>query len=289
MPGRSHNHLSRETQQRSSLQLPGGSLIIIGGREDRDKDMEILSNFCKRVGKNGKLVVATVASSVGNELWEIYRKAFRKLGVKSVRHLDVVKRTAAIDKAALRVVKGADAVFFTGGDQLRITSELGGTAVLDEIFEIYRRGGVIGGTSAGASVMSETMLVGGTSEESYRIGSELRMAPGLGLVKNMIIDQHFAERGRINRLIGAVAQNPKFLGIGIDEDTAIVMDGRHSFEVIGCGAVYVIDAHDSTENNISEARQSDALSIFNLRFHVLTRGDAYDLRTQRPKLGPDIH
>lgn len=262
-----------------------GPLIIIGGREDKEENMHILKEVCARIPKNGHLVVATVASSVGDELWEIYRKVFRRLGVRHIRHLDVIKRDKPVDKKAMRAVQGADAVFFTGGDQLKITSELGGTVVLDHIVDIHNRGGVIAGTSAGASVMSETMLVGGSAEGTFRIGNELRMAPGLGLVKNMIIDQHFAERGRINRLIGAVAQNPKFLGIGIDEDTAVVMEDNSSFRVLGSGAVYVIDAHEATESNISEARTNETISIFNVRFHVLSNGDLYDVRAQRPQRG----
>lgn len=260
-----------------------GPLIIIGGREDKEDHMAILREVVSRLPKSGKLVVATVASSIGDELWEIYRKVFKKLGVRYIRHLDVIKRDKPIDKKAMRAVMGADAVFFTGGDQLKITSELGGTQVLDHIVNIHARGGVIAGTSAGASVMSETMLVGGSAEGTYRIGNELRMAPGLGLVKNMIIDQHFAERGRINRLIGAVAQNPKFLGIGIDEDTAVIMESDESFRVLGAGAVYVIDAHEATESNISEAQPNETISIFNVRFHVLSNGDCYDVRTQRPR------
>lgn len=108
------------------------------------------------------------------------------------------------------------------------------------------------------------------------------MAPGLGFVKDMIIDQHFAERGRIARLIGAVAQNPKYLGLGIDEDTAIVMEENKCFSVIGAGAVYVIDAHEATESNISEAAQDTTLSIFNVCFHVLSEGDAFDQVNMRP-------
>lgn len=259
-----------------------GTLIIIGGREDKENELFILREVADRVG-SGKLVIATVASSVGDELWEQYRKIFRKLGVKKISHLDVVNRKVAIDQKALKAVEGAKGIFFTGGDQLKITSELGGTIVCEEIQKIYRDGGIIAGTSAGASVMSETMLVSGPAEVTYRIGSALYMAPGLGFVPSMIIDQHFAERGRVARLIGAVAQNPKYLGIGIDEDTAVVLDKTNRFQVIGKGAVYVLDAHEATESNISEAEQDTTLSIFNVRFHVLAAGDTFDLVTKTPK------
>ncbi|RYZ99132.1 MAG: cyanophycinase [Proteobacteria bacterium] len=247
--------------------------------------MAILSEVAKRAG-SGKLVIATVASTVGEELWKDYRAIFRKLGVKHISHLDVVNRKEAIDHRSLKAVEGATAIFFTGGDQLKITSELGGTLAADEIFRIYERGGMIAGTSAGASVMSETMLVAGSSDSSYRIGSGVRTAPGLGFVKNMIIDQHFAERGRISRLIGVVAQNPRYLGIGIDEDTAIIMDEHESFRVIGKGAVYVIDAHEATESNVADAAVDTALSIFNVRVHVLSAGDTFDMPTKTPCCSP---
>lgn len=249
--------------------------------------MLILQEVAKRVGK-GKLVIATVASSVGDELWKEYRTIFKKLGIKKIGHLDVVNRREAIDYKALKAVEGASAIFFTGGDQLKITSELGGTLVSDEIQRIYQSGGLIAGTSAGASVMSETMLVSGSSDATYRIGSSLRMAPGLGFVPSMIIDQHFAERGRLARLIGAVAQNPKYLGLGIDEDTAIVMHGEDCFKVIGSGAVYVIDAHEATDCNISEAQENSALSIFNVRVHVLSSEDKFSLSKKVPTRLTDV-
>lgn len=263
-------------------------LIIIGGREDKKGAMQILREVSSRVG-NGKLVIATVASSVGDELWREYRTIFRRLGVKHISHLDVVNRKEAVDHKALRAVEGAAAVFFTGGDQLKITSELGGTLVAQKIYEIYENGGLIAGTSAGASVMSETMLVSGSADASYRIGNSLRMAPGLGFVPNIIIDQHFAERGRIARLIGAVAQNPKFLGLGIDEDTAVIMENNKHFRVIGSGAAYVIDAHEATESNISEAEHDEALSIFNVCFHVLSAGDEFDVPTKHPSRGHEAN
>ena len=131
--------------------------------------------------------------------------------------------------------------------------------------------------------MSETMLVNGPSAESYRIG-ELHMAPGLGLLRNVIIDQHFAERGRYGRLIGAVAHNPRLLGIGIDEDTAIVVE-QDRFFVIGSGAAYVIDGEGSTHSNIAEARAEQALSMFDIRVHVLSAGDTFALKDRRPACG----
>ncbi len=131
--------------------------------------------------------------------------------------------------------------------------------------------------------MSETMLVRGTSSESHRIG-DLRMAAGLGLMRDVVVDQHFAERGRIGRLLGAVAQSPRILGIGIDEDTAIKVEGD-SFEVLGSGAVYVVDGRHVSQSNISEARDEAALSMFGVQMHVLSAGDKLDLTNRKPELG----
>ncbi len=259
-----------------------GKLIIIGGREDKIKEMEILRSVVKHVG-DGRLCIVSVASSVGDELWEDYSKIFKSLGIKKLTHLDVVHRTESIDQKALKAVKDADAVFFTGGDQLKITSELGGTLVADRINEIFENGGVIAGTSAGASVMGEIMMVSGESDKTFRIGSGLNMAPGLGFAPRMLIDQHFAERGRIGRLLAAVAHNPRYLGIGIDEDTAIEMDESKCFKVIGSGAVYVIDAHESNGLNISEAPTDTTLSIHNVKLHLLSKDDKFDLVTRVPE------
>ncbi len=257
-----------------------GKLIIIGGHEDKEKDCEILTEVARNVGK-GKLCIVSVASTVGDELWDIYKMVFKNLGVKHLTHLDVVNRTQKIDAKAFKAVKDATAIFFTGGDQLKITSELGGTIIQDRIMEIYYNGGVIAGTSAGASVMGETMMISGKSDASFRINSGLKMAPGLGLAKNLLIDQHFAERGRIGRLLGATAHNPKFLGVGIDEDTGIILEDGVRFDVIGSGAVYVLDAHEANGINVSEGDDEAALSIFDVKLNLLVKGDYFNLLDKR--------
>jgi cyanophycinase len=197
--------------------------------------------------------------------------------------MDIRTRTETSSEEKLRLLDGATGVFFTGGDQLRITSQMGDTPVMSRILDIYRKGGVIAGTSAGASAMCETMLVKGTSRESYRIG-DLYMAPGLGLIQDVIIDQHFAERGRMGRLLGAVAQNPRMLGIGIDEDTAISVENGEEFRVLGSGAVSVVDGEGVTYSNIAEEREDRALSIYDVKLHILSHGDSFDLLRRRPHL-----
>lgn len=256
-----------------------GPIIIIGGHEDKDEDRLILKEIASRVG-DGKLVIATVASHQPEGYFAAYQKAFSALGVDNLVELYVNERDETHSDEIRQLLSDAAGLFFTGGDQLRISSQIGDTPIEEMVRDIHRRGGVIAGTSAGASVMSETMVVRGSSAESHRIG-DLNMASGLGLVPDVIIDQHFAERGRIGRLLGAVAQNPRILGIGIDEDTAIVVE-KDRCRVIGSGAVYIVDGEGVTHSNIAEARREEALSMFGVRLHVLAAGDAFDLAGRRP-------
>ena len=256
-----------------------GPLIIIGGHEDKEGDRVILREVAGRLG-SGRLVIATVASHQPEGYFDAYREAFEPLGVTDLVELYVDERGEALDGSMGDMLTSASGVFFTGGDQLRIASQIGDTPIERAVRDLHGRGGVVAGTSAGASVMSETMLVKGTSSESYRIGS-LHMAPGLGLLPDAIIDQHFAERGRIGRLLGAVAQNPRVLGIGIDEDTAIVAEGS-AFRVIGAGAVTVVDGASVTHSNITEARPERTLSMHNVRLHVLSSGDSFNLEERAP-------
>jgi cyanophycinase len=261
-----------------------GTLIIIGGKEDREDDKLILRAVAEHAGP--KIVVATVASQGhATELWEMYEQAFRTLGVRHVYHLSVESREEAKTEKALRTLEGATCVFFTGGDQLKITSQLGDSPVYERVHEIFNAGGTIAGTSAGASVMCETMMVRGSASETHRIGSQLQMAPGFGLVKGVIVDQHFSERGRLTRLIGAVSQNPRILGIGIDEDTAIILR-RRRFQVIGDGGVYVVDGADISYTNLTEEETDRALSAFQIKVHLLSMGDRFDLNRREPRNAP---
>ena len=268
--------MAEETKSRS------GTLIIIGGHEDRDPagDRKILREVARHV-RGGKLVLATVASHRPEGYYDDYERAFADLDIGELIELYVHDRTEAGDREKLQVIDDAAAIFFSGGDQLRITSQIGDTGIEAKVRALHERGGLIAGTSAGASVMSDTMLVKGTSSETHRIG-DLHMAPGLGLIRDVIIDQHFAERGRFGRLLGAVAHNPRVLGIGIDEDTAAIVQGDE-FEVIGSGAVYVVDGESVTHSNVAEARPERVLSMHDVRVHVLGTGDRFSLSDRKPQ------
>jgi cyanophycinase len=261
---------------------PKGRLLIIGGHEDKKHEKLILRELVRLTG-SGKLVVATLASEEGDQAWAEYEPVLRGIGARHVYHLDVAERSDGDSIRAMRILEDATTVFFTGGDQLRITSLIGDTPTFSRVFEIFLNGGLIAGTSAGASVMSETMMVGGTADGSHRIEDNLRLAPGFGFARDMVIDQHFAERGRINRLLAVIAQNPRVLGVGIDENTAIELESGRSFRVIGDGGVTVIDGRTVTETTVSEEEPDRTMSLFGATVHLLSQGDRFDMRTREPE------
>lgn len=266
---------------------PGfGGLLIIGGHEDKTGEKVILRFLAKKIGKSGKVVIVTIASDFPRSVFDEYERVFRAIGVRHIHHLAVDSREEAKQDAKVAILKDADAVFFTGGDQLKITSKLGDTPVFTRIHEIHSAGGLIAGTSAGASVMTETMLVSGSGSESQRIDSTMKLAPGFGLLPDVIVDQHFAERGRISRLISAVAQNPRILGIGIDEDSAIFVQ-RGRFQVVGTNAVYVIDGSKISFTNITESDPDNPVGVYGIRLHVMNQADTFDLKARRPRYHPE--
>lgn len=259
-----------------------GNLIIIGGAEDKEGKKEILTRVCNSIDKNKDiLLIATIATEYPKEAAIKYKEVFGELKVKNIKVLDISERRDAFDEVNVDLIKEASLIFFTGGDQLRITSLIGGTSIYDALKEACNRGAFIVGTSAGASVMSDTMIVQGKDDDSPR-KCTLKMSPGLGLIKDVIIDQHFAQRGRIGRLLTGIAQNPEILGIGIDENTGIVVNKSGIIEVIGEGAVYFIDGSSITYTNVSELYSDEILSMHNVKLHILTDRNKFDLIKKLP-------
>ena len=259
-----------------------GNLIIIGGAEDKEGKKEILNRVCDCINKdNDTLIVATVATKYPEEAARKYKKAFGEIGVKHIEILDISKRKDAYKKENISLIKKASLIFFTGGDQLKITSLLGGSPIYSALKEICDKGIYIVGTSAGASVMSDTMIIDGRNKEAPK-KCTLEMSPGLGIIKNVIIDQHFDQRGRIGRLLSGVAQNPEILGIGIDENTAIVVNKEGEILVIGEGAVYFINGSEISYTNVSEQNSEEVLSIYNVKLHVLKNGNRFSLVKKEP-------
>jgi cyanophycinase len=264
---------------------PGfGSLILIGGHEDKEGDKIILRAVAKEAGR-GKLVVATVATETPKDLFNEYNDVFRSIGVRHVHHLSFETREEAMRDSTLRVLDDARVVFFTGGDQLKITSRMGDTPIYSRVKEIFQAGGTLAGTSAGASVMTETMVVSGTSDDTNKIGDLIKLAPGFGFVGGVVVDQHFAQRGRVARLLGVVAQNPRILGIGIDENAAVRIR-RGSFQCIGDNAVYVLDASKMQFTNVAEGDPDESLCVYGVRIHVMNQSDKFNLKSRRPRHFP---
>ena len=259
-----------------------GNLIIIGGAEDKEGKKEILTRVCNSIDKNKDiLLIATIATEYPKEAAIKYKEVFGELKVKNIKVLDISERRDAFDETNVNLIKEASLIFFTGGDQLRITSLIGGTSIYDALKNACNSGVFIVGTSAGASVMSDTMIVQGKDDDSPR-KCTLKMSPGLGLIKDVIIDQHFAQRGRIGRLLTGIAQNPEILGIGIDENTGIIVNQSGIIEVIGEGAVYFIDGSSITYTNVSELYCDEILSMYNVKLHILTDGNKFDLIKKLP-------
>lgn len=254
-----------------------GNLIIIGGAEDKIGKKAILKHVADIVReKKGSFVVLTTATKNPQEVGNNYRQVFESLGLKDIDILNINSRDEANTDENADRIRNSSGIFFTGGDQLRITSILGGTKAYKALHEVYSKGVVIVGTSAGASVMSNTMVVEGTDNEPAR-KCTMKMAPGLGLLEEAIIDQHFDQRGRIGRLLCGVAENPFMLGIGIDEDTAIRAYPDAHFEVLGTNAVTVIDGSTIKSSNVSELNPDDILAISGVTLHVLPYGYGFDM------------
>lgn len=259
-----------------------GTLVIIGGAEDKAGEKVILRRFVELVGGDrGRLVVVTSATSSPQVVGESYSRLFKELGVQKVSVLNIASRQEANSPGAYQEVLDATGVFFTGGDQLRITSLLGGTKLDEALHRAYREGTVIAGTSAGASAMSETMIVEGDGDRAPQ-RNNVKMAPGMGLIREVVVDQHFAQRGRLGRLLTSVAQHPYMLGIGIDEDTAIVVEPGGVFEVIGSQAVTVIDGKQIQETNVSESGPLEPLALTNVILHILPVGYRFDMIRRQP-------
>jgi len=258
-----------------------GNLIIIGGAEDKYGERNILKQVADIIGgKEANLIILTTATEKPDEVGNEYRKVFENLGIINIEVLKINSREEANSDNNSERIENSTGIFFTGGDQLRITSILGGTKVYKALQNAFEKGIVIIGTSAGASVMSDTMIVDGNSNGPAR-KCTLKMAPGLGLLEEAIIDQHFDQRGRIGRLLCGVAENPYVLGIGIDEDTAIRVFPDAHLEVIGTNAVTIIDGKSIKSSNVSELKPDEILAINNVTLHILPGGYGFDMNNRQ--------
>lgn len=277
-----------------------GKLVIIGGAVDKgsftetdlDKNASNNLNFfekgiLKRIideskhKKESRIEVITTASKIPREIGPEYVKALNFLGASNVDVLYIEKREQATDPEVLARLKAADVVMFTGGDQLRLTSILGGTAFDDMLIDKYKNEEFIyAGTSAGAAAASNNMIYQGSSSEALLKG-EVKITSGLGLIDGVIIDTHFVQRGRIGRLFQAVVGNPKVLGIGLGEDTGLLITNGRQMEAIGSGLVILVDGREIKDTNLTQIELGEPISINHLVTHVMSKNDTFDLDTFR--------
>ncbi|HWQ13989.1 MAG TPA: cyanophycinase [Roseiflexaceae bacterium] len=261
-----------------------GPLLLIGGAEDKVGGRVILSRFVQLAGGDAaRIVVVATASAFQDLVGQRYVALFTALGAPHVEMLRVHDRTHAQQDEPLVQLAGASGIFLTGGDQLKLTAVLGGTRAAEMIRQRHRAGVAVGGTSAGASAAAEHMMAYGASGIPPR-KAMMHFGPGLGLVRGVVVDQHFGARGRAGRLMTAVAHNPELLGIGLDEDTAVEIDAAGWLTVLGHGSVIIVDGAGMTYTDIHNVPDQAPLTIFDMRVHVLSSGYCYDIPTRAPHL-----
>ena len=257
-------------------------LVAIGGNEDKEKDLDVLKQTVLLTNKKEPYIeLITTASNMPEETGASYIAAFEKIGVKNVKIIDIRTREQTRNPEYVERLKNADVIFFTGGDQLRITSILGGTPVLETIKSRYfNEKCIIAGTSAGASAMSETMIYEGEICEALCKG-KVQLTSGIGLVKNVVIDSHFIQRGRFSRLMDIVTTNPGTIGLGLGEDTGVVIRQGHLLESIGNGLTVIFDGQHIKYTNISDIQMGEAIAVENVCVHTLAKGHGYNLLTRK--------
>ncbi len=275
-----------------------GTLIPIGGNEDKGTESgesfhlefiqeSILSRVVSESGGNeAQIVIIPTASSIPKEVSNSYLKAFDKLGCRRVHIMDIRDRKESENPKNLEHIGNAQCVMFSGGNQSVITAKIGNTRLHEVLTERYRKDSlVIAGTSAGAMCMSSEMIAGGSSTESFIKGA-VKMDAGMGFISNLIIDSHFIRRGRFGRLAEAVAKYPDMMGIGLAEDTGLVIKNSSTFEIIGSGMVIMFDPRKLKHNNEKILEKGTPMSLINLKTHVLANGDRFNMKRGKVKVLP---
>ncbi len=267
--------------------FPGsrGFVIPIGGAEDKVSSRRILGRFVELCGgRSGRIVVIPTASLLPTT-GAAYRRVFRELGIGDVGIVDVVERTHAEDPRWLEVLEGATGVFLTGGNQLRLSTILGGTPIATKLRRLNASGAHVAGTSAGAAFLCEHMIAHGASGSTPRAG-QVALAPGLGLTNRIIIDQHFRERDRLGRLLTALSYNPFSVGFGLDEDTAAFIDPEDHAQVVGSGGITIVDVGQLAYSSMALSEVGDAVELIGVRLHILSNGGRFDLPRRVATPGP---
>ncbi len=260
-----------------------GYLIPIGGAEDKIRQSTILKRFTTIAGgEKARIVIIPTASRL-TDTASRYEAVFREIGVGTVESLPFEERGDCKRADYLEILESATGVFMTGGNQLRLSTTLGGTPVAEMMRERHQSDGLhVAGTSAGASFMAEHMIAGGEEGSTPR-SDMVTLVPGLGLTHSMIVDQHFRQRDRLGRLLTSIAYNPRPIGVGLDEDTAAFIDPEDTLEVVGSGAITVVDPSEMEFSSMDSASRHDPVCLINIRLHVLVEGGTYDIETRQAR------
>ena len=274
------------------MEFAKGKLLAIGGAEDKGTDLEtgeihrnnlnffelgILRRIVEETGGSGsRIEVVTTASMIPHEVGENYLTAFGKIGCTNIGLMHIRNRPDAMKEEYIERLQKCDAIMFSGGNQLRLTSTFGGTKFLQIVLERYHNepAFLVAGTSAGAMAMSNTMIYEGNATRAHLKG-EVKITTGLGFMDDVIFDSHFEKRGRFGRLAQAVASNPSCIGIGLGEDTGMLISDGNKMEAIGSGLVVIVDGHDIRHSNIADIPDGCPISIENLKVHFLEKGNGY--------------
>ena len=281
------------------MQKVKGILIPIGGNEDKGIDVNetytlefidegILYHVVKEAGGvDAKIVIIPTASSIPVEVGQNYIEAFTTLGCKNVTVLDIRSKEDSEKQESIDLIKSANCIMFSGGNQSKITDKIGGTTIHDILIDRYKNesGFVIAGTSAGAMAMANQMIAGGSATEAFVKGA-VTMYKGLGLIPELIIDTHFIRRGRFGRQSEAVAKHPSLIGIGLAEDTGMIIKNGNDCTVIGSGMAIVFDGSKLTHNNEKVLKEGTPMTMANLKVHVLSNSDHYDIKNRKVTVLP---
>ncbi len=280
------------------MQNPLGKLFAIGGAEDKGSEPEkgelarnnlnffelgILRNIFEEAGGPGiRMEVITTASMIPNEVGENYLNAFGKIGCTNIGLMPIRNRANAMDKQYIERLKKCNAIMFSGGNQLRLSATFGGTEFLEIALHRYNeeKNFIVAGTSAGAMAMSNTMIYEGNATTAHLKG-EVKITTGLGFMDNVIFDSHFEKRGRFGRLAQAIASNPSAIGIGLGEDTGMLIKDGNIMEAIGSGLVMIIDGHDILHSNIANIPDGNPISVENIKVHFCEKGNGFLLKERK--------
>jgi cyanophycinase len=257
-----------------------GFIVPIGGAEDKEGQSNVLRRFLDvSGGASARIVIIPTASSV-EDTGRKYEKLFKKLGADEAKALPFASREDATKREWLDYIDKSTGIFITGGNQLRLTTILGGTPVARAIRKANAHGVTVGGTSAGAAILSEHMIAFGAEGNTPHAGA-VTLVPGFGLTNRIMIDQHFRQRDRLGRLLTALAYNPFAVGVGLDEDTAAFIDSEKRLTVVGAGALTIVDASELTHSSIADTKEGKPVCLTNVRLHVLTEGGTFDLDSRK--------